>query len=209
VNSRPFLKNFTISYITQLVGRYRFGVISVVFFSLLWTAFEISVPFATKAVIDIGIQNQDLNMVIIILLALFGLLMGRMVSTIMPFWILRHIGVRVNLLLLVGYWERILRKSYLFFNNKEQSDIIQHFNDNTSVEAFITTYSFTTLHAIFNLFIYAVILFIFDFQIGIVFISFTSLFLLWSLYVLRKREVVDHERFKSSSAIRGEINEIL
>tara|TARA_Y100000385_G_C13097266_1_gene642144 strand:- start:1172 stop:2863 length:1692 start_codon:yes stop_codon:yes gene_type:complete len=190
------------------VGRYRFGVISVVFFSLLWTAFEISVPFATKAVIDIGIQNQDLNMVIIILLALFGLLMGRMVSTIMPFWILRHIGVRVNLLLLVGYWERILRKSYLFFNNKEQSDIIQHFNDNTSVEAFITTYSFTTLHAIFNLFIYAVILFIFDFQIGIVFISFTSLFLLWSLYVLRKREVVDHERFKSSSAMRGEINEI-
>ena len=208
VSSRPFLRSFTLSYIGQLVRRYRLGIIAVVIFSILWTVFEIAVPFATKAVIDIGIQNQDLDMVVIILFALFGLLMGRMISTIMPFWILRHIGVRVNLLLLVGYWERILRKSYLFFNNKEQSEIIQHFNDNTSVEAFITTYSFQTIHAFFNLLIYAVILFIFDVQIGIVFVSFTSLFILWSLYVLSKREIVDHERFKSSSAIRGEINEI-
>ena len=208
MKSRPFLNNFTLSYILKLISKYRIGVISVILFSVLWTAFEVAVPFATKAVIDIGIQNQDLDMVVIILFALFGLLMGRIVSTAMPFWILRHIGVRVNLLLLVGYWERILRKSYLFFNNKEQSEIIQHFNDNTSVEAFVTTYSFTALHAVFNLFIYAIILFIFDLKIGFVFLIFTTLYILWSLYVLTKRSVVDQERFESSTAIRGEINEI-
>ncbi|MEE9373079.1 MAG: ABC transporter transmembrane domain-containing protein [Saprospiraceae bacterium] len=208
MSPRPQLNNFTIAFIAKLIVKYKLGVFLVIFFSILWTAFEIAVPFATKAVIDIGIQNQDMDMVVIILFALFGLLMGRMISTIMPYWTLRHIGVRVNLLLLVGYWERILRKSYLFFNNKEQSEIIQHFNDNVYVESFITTYSFSTIHSVINLVIYAIILFIFDVQIGIVFVFFTTLFILWSLYVLSKRGVVDDERFESSTAIRGEINEI-
>ena len=205
---RPSLKNFTLSYIGELIGRYKMGVLSILAFSLLWTVFEIAVPFATKAVIDIGIQNQDVDLVVIILLGLFGLMLGKVLSTAFPFWILRHIGVRVNLVLLVGYWERILKKSYLFFNNKEQSEILQHFNDNTYVEAFVTTYSFQAFHATMNMIIYAVILFIFDFRIGVVFLCFTLVFFLWSLYVMSKREAVDNERFKASSAVRGEINEI-
>ena len=170
--------------------------------------FELAVPFATKAIIDIGIQNQDMSMVTIILISLFGLFIGRLIAHVMPMWILRHIGVRVNLQLLVGYWQRILRKSYLFFNNKEQSDIIQHFNDNSVVEAFITTHSFSFFHALYNLCLYAVVLFLFDIQIGIVFLIFTSLFFVWSFYVMSKRKRVDDLRFEASSSIRGEINEI-
>jgi len=208
MESRPHLKKFTIGYLFELIGKYRGGVLAVIIFSILWTLFEIAIPFATKAVIDVGIQNQDVGLVTIILLALFGLLLGRVVSTAFPFWILRHIGVRVNLLMLVGYWERILRKSYLFFNNKEQSEIIQHFNDNVYVESFVTTYSFQAFHAALNMIIYAVILFIFDFRIGVVFFCFTLMFFLWSLYVLSKRAAVDQMRFEASSAVRGEINEI-
>lgn len=208
LNQRPFLKNFSINYIISLIMRYRLGVIMIFILALFWVAIELAIPFATKAIIDIGIQNQDLSMVTVILIALFALFIGRVAAEVVPLWILRHIGVRVNLMLLVGYWERIIRKSYLFFNNKEQSEIIQHFNDNSSVEAFITTYSFSFYHSLLNLGLYAIVLFIFDIRIGIVFVIFTSLFFIWSFYVLSQRKYVDQHRFEASSNIRGEINEI-
>ena len=204
----PNLQDFSIKHILSLIGKYRFGIFLIVVLSLFWSVFELAIPFATKAIIDIGIQNQDMSMVTLILIALFGLYMGRLIAQVLPLWILRHIGVRVNLKLLVGYWRRILRKNYLFFNNKEQSEIIQHFNDNSTVEAFITTYSFSFYHALYNLILYGAVLFIFDIRIGVVFTIFTVVFFAWSLIVLSKRKVVDQLRFDASSAIRGEINEI-
>ncbi len=199
---------FSFGYMISLMMKYRSGIIIIIGLNVLWSIFQICIPFLTKALVDSGIQNQDIGIVWMILIAQFLLFIGITIADIFRKWLLRHIGVRVNLQLILDYLSGIIKKPYSFFSIQEQGKTTQHFNDNLRIEAFLTNYSSDFFNALLKLLTFGVLLFIFSVKIGLIYLGFNVLLIVWISFFLKTREHMDEERFRLSSAVRTELIEI-
>ena len=206
--NKPTPTKFSFSYLFSLMTQYRAGIMVIILLNLLWTVFQICIPFLTQALVDSGIQNQDMDIVWIILIAQFVIFIGIILTDIYRKWMLRHIGVRVNLQLILQFLSGIIKKPYSFFNLSAQGSTIQHFNDNLRIEAFLTNKSSDFFNNMLKLVTFGVLLFIFSKHIGYVYILFNVLLVLWIFLFLRTREHIDEERFRLSSLVRTELIEI-
>lgn len=190
------------------MSHYRSGIGLILLFNILWSIFQICIPFLTKALVDSGIQNRDIDIVWIILICQLLLFVGITIADIFRKWVLRHIGVRVNLMLILKYLSEIIKKPYSFFNIKEQGNTIQHFNDNLRIETFLTNKSSDFLDALIKIITFGVLLFVFNTTIGIIFFSFNLVLIFWISFFLKTREDADEKRFKVAARIRAELIEI-
>ncbi len=199
---------FSFRYLISLMVQYQSGITLVVLLNILWSILQISIPFITKALVDTGIQNQDMDIVWILLISQFLIFIGITIADIFRKWLLRHIGVRVNLQLILKFLSGIIKKPYSFFSLKEQGNTIQHFNDNLRIESFLTNHSSNFFNAIIKLLMFGILLFIFDAYIGWVFVAFNILLIIWVNLFISTREYVDENRFKLSAVVRSELIEI-
>jgi len=191
-----------------LMLKYKTGIVLVILLNVLWSFFQICFPFLTRSLVDSGIQYSDMEVVTIILVSQLLLFIGIQLSDILRKWILRHIGVRISLMMTLDYLKTVMRKPLSFFTVEEQGKTIQQFNDNYRVEAFMTTDTSFFLESILKILMFGALLFIFDVQIGLLMLASMVVLGLWVFFHLRYRKELDDERFKMSSSIRSEIIDI-
>lgn len=159
-NLRPHKK-----YIIQLVCGLLVG-------SLLQLIF----PFLTQAVVDIGINTQNVNFIYLVLAAQLMLFISRMSVEFIRSWIMLHISTRVNISLISDFLIKLMRLPINFFDTKMTGDIIQRIEDHTRIEKFLTGQTLSVLFSFVNLILFSVILAYYNSTIFIVFFigSFTS-----------------------------------
>lgn len=191
-----------------LMLKYKSGIVLVVVLNVLWSMFQICFPFLTRALVDSGIQYSDMQVVIMVLISQLLLFVGIQIADIFRKWILRHIGVRISLKIILDYLNTILKKPLSFFNIEEQGRTIQQFNDNLRVEAFMTTDTSSFLESILKISMFSVLLFVFDVRVGFILLGSILLLALWVKIFLKARAALDEERFKMSATIRSEIIDI-
>ncbi len=201
-------KNYGFKEVFSLMLKYKTGIILVITLNVLWSLFQLCFPFLTRSLVDSGIQYSDMEVVMIILVSQLLLFLGISVSDVLRKWILRHIGVRISLIIILDYLKVILRKPLSFFNVEEQGRTIQQYNDNLRVEAFMTTDTSSFIESILKIFMFGVLLFIFDVKVGLILVGSVILLALWVKIFLKARAALDEERFKMSSTIRSEIIDI-
>ena len=165
-------------------------------------------PFLTRALVDSGIQYSDMEVIITVLVGQLLLFIAIEVSDITRRWLLRHIGVRISLSIILEFFKVVLQKPLDFFNISEQGKTIQQFNDNLRVEAFLTTDTSQFTDSALKLSIFGVLLFFFNVTIGWILVLSTLLIAFIVFIFLRAREVIDNSRFEMSSGIRAEIVDI-
>ena len=185
--------------------RYKTAILQVLLLQLLWILFELIFPFLTQALVDQGINHQDIDFIYLLLLGQLFLFIGILTADFLRLWLLRHIGIRINIKLVNAYLHELLYKQYLFFSNRKQGELIQHINDNLRIETFMTGSSVNFISAILKIFVFGIVLFIFSWKIGLVFTVSFFLILLWDLFFLRYREKIDHERFRVGAKMRSEL----
>ena len=93
-------------------------------------------PFLTQAVVDIGIENQNLNFIYLILLAQLLLFIGRTSIEIIRSWILLHLSVRINISLLSDFFIKLMKLPIAFFDTRTTGDILQRINDHERIEEY-------------------------------------------------------------------------
>jgi len=189
--------------------RYKTAILQVLLLQLLWILFELIFPFLTQALVDQGINHQDIDFIYLLLLGQLFLFIGILTADFLRLWLLRHIGIRINIKLVNAYLHELLYKQYLFFSNRKQGELIQHINDNLRIETFMTGSSVNFISAILKIFVFGIVLFIFSWKIGLVFTVSFFLILLWDLFFLRYREKIDHERFRVGAKMRSELMEVM
>jgi len=194
--------------IAQLMLRYKRSLLLILGINIVWSLCFLSYPFLTRALVDNGIQHDDFEIVVIVLVSQFLLFLAIQLSDITRQWLLRHIGVRIGLTIILDFFKIVLRKPLSFFNISEQGKTIQQFNDNLRVEAFLTTDSSQFVDSFLKVILFGVLLFLFDTQIGIILVVSTVLIWIAVMIFLKARAVIDHNRFEMSSSIRSEIVDI-
>ncbi|MCX6223204.1 MAG: cysteine peptidase family C39 domain-containing protein, partial [Bacteroidia bacterium] len=79
-------------------------------------------PFLTQAVVDIGINNQDIGFIYLVLIAQLLLIAGRTSIEFIRSWILLHMSTRVNISLISDYLMKLMRLPARFFDSKMTGD---------------------------------------------------------------------------------------
>ena len=162
---------------------------------LVGSMIQLIMPFLTQAVVDTGIQTQNLNFIYLVLAAQLMLFIGRLAVDFLRSWILLHVSTRINLSILSDFLSKLLKLPVSYFESKQTGDILQRIGDHSRIESFLTGTSLNTLFSLFNLLIFSVVLAYYNLNIFVVFVFASILYSLWIVVFLKQRRTLDHKRF--------------
>ncbi len=166
---------------------------------ILGSCIQLVIPFLTQSIIDIGLNNNDISFIYLILFAQLALVFGKMSVEFIRGWLLLHIGARVNVAVISGFLQKLMSLPVAFFDTKLTGDILQRIEDNNRIEEFLTSASLNILFSFFNLAVFGVVLAVFSTKILVLFLTGSVLYLVWVSLFMKSRARLDHQRFKQMS----------
>ena len=166
-------------------------------------------PFLTQSVVDIGIENQDLNFIWLILFGQLMLFVGQVIVKFLQSWILLHIGTRVNVSLVSDFLVKLMDQPINYFDAKMTGDLLQRIGDHKRIEQFLTVSMLNILFSSFTLLIFSVVLLVYSSAIFAIFLVASLLYLLWIILFLKRRKEVDHLRFEALSENQSSLIELI
>jgi ATP-binding cassette, subfamily B, bacterial len=172
---------------------------------LLGSCIQLVIPFLTQAIIDIGLNNNDISFIYLILFAQLALVIGRMSVEFIRGWLLLHIGSRVNVAVISGFLQKLMSLPVAFFDTKLTGDILQRIDDNNRIEEFLTSTSLNILFSFFNMVVFGIVLAIFSLKILVLFLAGSVLYVIWVSLFMKSRARLDHQRFKQMSASNNKL----
>ena len=182
---------FLLSYIKP----HRKYIIQLILGMLLGSMLQLLFPFLTQSIVDVGINNNDINFIYLILIAQLVLFISRMSVDFIRGWILLHLSTRMNISLISDFLIKLMKLPLGFFDIKLIGDILQRIGDHRRIEHFLTTSSLNIIFSLFNLVIFGIVLAIYSWKILLLFIFGSFLYFLWLSIFMRKRRELDFKRF--------------
>ncbi|MFZ2340246.1 MAG: peptidase domain-containing ABC transporter [Bacteroidales bacterium] len=176
---------------------------------LIGSCIQLIFPFLTQSIIDIGINNNDLGFIYLILFAQLALILGRMSVEFIRGWLLLHIGSRVNVAVVSGFLNKLMSLPVAFFDTRLTGDIIQRIDDNNRIEEFLTSASLSILFSFMNLVVFGIVLAAFSLKIFLIFLGGTCLYILWVSLFLKPRAKLDDIRFREMSVSSSKLINII
>ncbi|RYC53122.1 ABC transporter ATP-binding protein [Flagellimonas olearia] len=166
-------------------------------------------PFLTQAVVDYGINYQNLNFIYLILIAQLTLFISQTSVDLIRGWILLHMTSRININLISDFLIKLMRLPISFFDSKNTGDIIQRIYDHDRVQNFLSSTTLNTLFSAFNLIIFGIVLAYYNLTIFIIFITGSAIYVGWTLLFLKRRAVLDYKRFDQSANNQSSIYQLI
>lgn len=201
--------NFGFKYLFQYVLKYKKFLIQLVLGLIAGSLLQVVVPFLTQSVVDVGIKNQDLNFVYLILVAQIALFIGRSAIEVVRSWILLHLSTRINISLVSDFFIKLMSLPISFFDSKMTGDILQRINDHRRIEQILTTSSLNVLFSLVTFTVFTFVLAYYSLLIFSIFIGGSILYFLWVAIFLKKRKKLDYKRFSSISEEQSKVIELI
>jgi len=104
-NKNPRSFRFLFGYVKKYKRYFGQVVLGMVVGSLL----QLVLPFLTQSIVDVGIKNQDLGFIWLILLGQLMLTFSRTAIDFIRRWLLLHISMRVNISLVSDFFIKLLK----------------------------------------------------------------------------------------------------
>jgi len=184
-------------------------IIQLIIGFVIGSIIQIAIPFFSQALIDIGIQFKNVKFVYLLLIAQFSLIIGKASIDFIRSWIILHIGTRINISILTDFLIKILKLPVKFFQTKTSGDIIQRINDQKRIEEFLTETALSTIFAILNLIVFSTILIHYNPLIFYIFLTSSIFYIVWVLYFLEKRKIIDYTRFDLESRKQNNLIQLI
>jgi len=202
-------EKFGFSFIFKYLFKYKKFIVQLIIGLLAGSLLQLILPFLTQSVVDVGIKNQDLNFVYLILLAQLLLFVGKASLEIIRSWILLHLSTRINISLISDFFIKLMKLPISYFDVRMTGDLLQRINDHKRIERILTTSSLTVLFSFFNLIIFSLVLGYYSLQIFGVFALGSVLYFSWVLFFFKKRKELDYKRFSQVSQEQSKVIELI
>jgi ATP-binding cassette subfamily B protein len=176
---------------------------------LLGSLLQLIFPFLTQSMVDVGINNRDISFVTLLLVAQLVLFVSQTSIEFIRNWILLHLTTRLNISLISDFLVKLMKLPIGFFDTKMIGDMLQRIGDHTRVEDFLTNQSLNVLFSMVNLLVFSVVLAIYSWQILLIFLLGSILYVVWIALFLKKRRELDFKRFKQLSENQGKLIELI
>lgn len=202
-------EKFGFSFIFKYLYKYKKFIAQLIIGLLAGSLLQLILPFLTQSVVDVGIKNQDLNFVYLILFAQLFLFVGKASLEIIRSWILLHLSTRINISLISDFFIKLMKLPISYFDVRMTGDLLQRINDHKRIERILTTSSLTVLFSFFNLIIFSLVLGYYSLQIFGVFVLGSVLYFGWVLFFFKKRKELDYKRFSQVSQEQSKVIELI
>lgn len=196
-------------YVYQYLTRHRNLVAQLVLGLAVSVILQLLFPFLIQAMVDEGVNSQDFDFVLLILLAWSVLFLSQMLVEHLRSWILLHLGVRANINLISDFLIKIVRLPIRFFDQKMTTDLLKRIYDNERVERLLTTSSLVTVFSSISILLMGLVLLYFDLTIFLIFLAGTMLHLMWVLRFMEVRKELDYKRFDQAAENQGKLIELI
>ena len=195
----PIKEKRSFRFLLGYVKKYRkyFGqiILGLVVGSLL----QLVLPFLTQSIVDIGIKNQDIGFVWLILLGQLMLTISRTSIDFIRRWLLLHISLRINISLVSDFFIKLLKLPMSFFDTKLMGDLMQRMNDHSRVNNFLTQQTLNITFAMLTFVVFSVVLFFYNKLVFAIFLLGSILYGTWMTLFLKRRKVLDYELFEQQA----------
>jgi ATP-binding cassette, subfamily B, bacterial len=199
----------SLSFLSRYLLKYKSLVLQLAVGLLAGSLLSLIFPFLTQSIVDVGIQNQDLNFIYLVLLAQIMLFLGRMGIEMIRSWILLHLSARINISIISDFFIKLMKLPISFFDTRMTGDIMQRINDHTRIEQLLTSSSLNTLFSLVNLIIFSIVLLLYDYRLFIVYLVGAALYIAWISFFLNKRKELDYKRFSQVSQEQSKVIELI
>ncbi|SFO16889.1 ATP-binding cassette, subfamily B [Algoriphagus ornithinivorans] len=199
--SLGFLFNYLFQY-KNLIAQLAIGL-------LVGSLLQLIFPFLTQSIVDVGIQNQDINFIYLVLFAQIMLFLGRMSVEVLRSWILLHLTTRINISLVSDFFIKLMNLPISYFDTRMTGDIMQRIGDHRRIESLLTGTTLSTLFSFFNLIVFGVVLVYYSITIFSIFLGGSVLYLVWVLFFMKRRGELDYKRFAQLSQEQSTVIELI
>ena len=202
-------KGLGFGLLSQYVLRYKSFLMQLSIGLLASSLLQLIFPFLTQSIVDVGIQNQNIHFIYLILFAQLFLFAGRTGLELIRSWILLHLSTRINISLISDFFIKLMNLPISFFDVRMTGDIMQRINDHHRIERILTTSSLNVLFSVINMFIMGGVLAYYNIQIFFVFFAGSLLYFGWITLFLKRREALDYKRFSEVSQEQSKVMELI
>ena len=196
-------------YLLNYLKPYKSYIVQLLLAMLTGSILSLILPFLTQSVVDVGIGNNDLNFVVVILIAQVMLVLGQMANKLIQSWLMLHMTSRVSISLISDFLFKLMKLPISYFDSKMVGDIMQRIGDHSRIQDFLTGSLIGIVTAILTFFIYGVVMGGYNITILGVFILGSLLYVLWVLLFLRRRRKLDYMRFQESSSNQSNLVQLI
>ena len=181
------------------VKKYRKYFGQIILGLIVGSLLQIVLPFLTQSIVDVGIKNQDIGFVWLILLGQLMLTISRTAIDFTRRWLLLHISLRINISLVSDFFIKLLKLPMSFFDTKLMGDLMQRMNDHSRVNNFLTQQTLNITFAMLTFVVFSVVLFFYNKLVFAIFLLGSVLYGGWMTLFLKRRKVLDYELFEQQA----------
>jgi ATP-binding cassette subfamily B protein len=197
----PFLMHYIKPY-RPLIHQLGWGLLTGSLLQLL-------LPFLTQSIVDHGISEQHLSFIHLVLIAQLILVLSATSVEFIRGWILLHIGSRINISLISDFLSKLMKLPMAFFDGRKTGDLMQRIYDHHRIEDFLTNAGLNTLFSLFNVFIFGIVLVVYNWKICLVFFTGSLLYVLWVNVFMKQRKKIDYNYFDKQSANQSQLIQLV
>ncbi len=190
VETRSF--RFLFGYIKQ----YKHYFSQIILGLLIGSVLQLVFPFLTQSIVDVGIFDNDINFILLVLVAQLMLTLGYASVGFIRRWILLHVGIRINISLLSDFFIKLLKLPMNFFDTKLMGDIMQRMNDHQRIQTFLTSSVLEITFSIISFIVLGIVLFFYNPIIFSILILESILYAIWTIHFMSRRKVLDYMLFE-------------
>jgi len=210
-NNKTFIKEKKINLISILKylkpHKKQISILCILLF--LGSIFTFIFPFLTQNLIDKGVNSKNINVIKLILFAQLGIFLGNIIIEIFRNYIVLKMGTQISITIISDFLNKILKLSISFFDSKMLGDFAQRIYDNERIEYFLSSEGLTTFFSIITFLVFFGVLWYYDLNILLIYLLFTIISILWLIFWLKKRKILDYIRFQNRSKNQENIYEII
>ncbi len=188
---------------------YKSFVVQLFFGLLAGSLLQLIFPFLIQSIVDVGIQNQNIHFIYLILFAQLFLFFGRTALDFIRNWIILHLSTRINISLISDFFIKLMNLPISFFDVKMTGDIMQRINDHHRVERILTTSSLSVLFSGINMIIMGIVLAYYNLKIFAIFFIGSIIYFIWVILFLKRRAELDYKRFSEISQEKSKVIELI
>ena len=198
-----------LNFFFRYLSPHKKALVQLVLGMVIGSILQLIVPFLTQSLVDVGIRDNNLNFITLILVAQLIIFIARLSVDFIRSWLLLHMNIRINISLISDFLVKLMRLPLHFFDTKMIGDIMQRIGDHSRIESFLTGSSISTLFSFVNFIVFGFVLTYYDLSIFGLFLLGNLLYVIWVLSFMKYRRELDLRRFSQASTEQSTLYQII
>lgn len=133
------------AYIRQYIRLAPGTILQLLGVSLLIQLFGLTLPLVTKVVIDQILPFRMSNVMVVLGIGILVLFLSQAVTTLMRGWLLVYLQTRIDMHMMLGFFEHLLNLPYSFFEQRSTGDLLTRMASNTTLRNILSNQLLSTV----------------------------------------------------------------